>query len=180
MALTRINNQALSGLTLDRARFPSGSVLQMKQAMSNSRVTTSSTTFVDTGLFTGLTFDDALQANSKVLVQLQVAFGENDAGAWARTNDITIYEGSTNIGDNNNDALISGHAAHPGYSTSTDYQIHLGFGSILYTPSSTNPSYKVYWKTNSAFQRTLGGMQNTGQSDYSMGGTRLTIMEIAG
>ena len=178
MALTRINNQALTNVT--SAGLPSGTVLQVKQAISNSRVTTSSTSFVDTGLFTGVTFDNALQPNSKVLVQLQVAFGETDNGSWARTTDITIYEGSTNIGDNNNDALISGHAAHPGNSTATRYQIHQAFGSILYTPSSTNPSYKVYWKCNSAFTRTLGGMQSAEQTDYSMGGTRLTLMEIAG
>ena len=181
MALTKLNNQSLSAVTVAGIPIRSGSVLQVKQELSNTKSIKSSLTFVDTGLFTGMTFDNNLQANSKVFAIIEATIGEQNSTAWAQPCELTLYEGSSNIGNDANSGIVGSIAIVSGNSGNDTYGMERVYGSILYTPSSTNPSYKLYLRTTgvTAFNRTVGGSYNTGHADYIVGGTRITLMEIA-
>ncbi len=181
MALIRLNNQSLSAVSALPAGV-GGKVLQVKQALSNTRAVKSSVTFVDTELFAGITFDNNLQANSKVFATIEATIGEQNSGSWAKPCELTLYEGATNIGNDSHSGVVGSLAIVNGNSGNDTYGMERVYGSILYTPSSTNPSYKLYLKTvgTVAFNRTVGASYNTGTTDYTVGGTRITLMEIAG
>jgi len=171
MALTKItgNGLATSGL-------PAGSVLQVKQIVNNTKITKASTSFVDSGLFSGFTFDNNLQANSKVFATIEATIGEQNSASWAYPFVLTLYEGSTNIGTDANSGICGSLAVISGNNGNDIYGMERVYGSILYSPSSTNPSYKLYVKSVSGtFNRAVGGSIN-----INTGGTRITLMEIAG
>jgi hypothetical protein len=63
MALTRINNQALTNVT--SAGLPSGSVVQVKSTYNQTAKTTTSTAYVDTGMSLSIT---PTSASNKILV----------------------------------------------------------------------------------------------------------------
>ena len=177
MTLIRANNRTLTDVTA--AGLPSGTVLQVKQATATGEATKSDITWVDSGLFTGVTFDNALQSGSKVFCTIEATVSEAQAGAWAVPCCLTLYEGSTNIGDSTF-GIVAGHGVDE-HSANAQYTMERLYGSLLYTPTATNPSYKLYMRTNntSGFNRTIGSANNT-DSRYNVGGTRITLMEIAG
>jgi len=180
MALTKLNNQSLSAVTVAGIPIRAGSILQVKQALSNTKVIKSDTSFVDTGLFAGLTFDNNLQSNSKVFATIEATIGEQNANGWAVPCELTLYEGSSNIGNDGNSGLCGSIAVINGNNGNDIYGMERVYGSILYTPSSNNPSYKLYMKSaTNSFNRVVGGSYDTGQSSYIVGGTRITIMEVA-
>lgn len=75
MALTRINNQALSNVT--SAGLPSGTVLQVQSVHKSDTFSTSSTSFVDlTGMSVSIT---PKSTSSKILVISDIAIGINSA-----------------------------------------------------------------------------------------------------
>ena len=168
MALSKIKASTL----------PSGTVLQVKQATSNTRFASTSTSWVDTALFS-LSFDNALQSGSKVFCTIEATVGEEQAGAWAVPVCLTLYEDSTNIGDSTF-GIVAGHGVDE-YASQTQYAVERLYGSLLYTPTATNPTYKLYMRTNNTtgFNRTIGSPWST-DSRYNVGGTRITLMEIAG
>jgi len=176
MALTKLNNQSLSAVTAAGIPIRGGSVVQVKHAVNNTKITKTSTSFVDSGLFTGVTFDNNLQANSKVFATVEATIGEAQSSSWAYPFVLTLYEGSTNIGTDANGGLCGSIAVINGNNGNDIYGMERVYGSILYTPSSTNPSYKLYVKSVSGtFDRVVGGSVN-----IQAGGTRITLMEIAG
>lgn len=181
MGLIRLNNQSLTAVSALPAGV-GGKVLQVKQALSNTKAIKSSLTFVDTGLFAGVTFDNNLQANSKVFATIEATIGEQNASSWGKPCELTLYEGATNIGNDANSGIVGSVAFVTGFNANDTYGMERVYGSILYTPSSTNPSYKLYLKSAStvAFNRTVGASYNAGSTDYTVGGTRITLMEIAG
>ena len=158
----------------------SGKVLQVKQALSNVKATKSSASFVDSGLFTGVTFDSNLRSNSKVFATIEATIGEQNSGTWALPCELTLYEGSSNIGNNANSGICGSISVIYGNDGRDVYAMERVYGSILYSPSSTNPSYKLYIKSAvSAFNRVIGSSYSSGNSAYVTGGTRITLMEIS-
>ena len=157
-----------------------GKVLQVKQALSNAKAIKSSNTFVDSELFTGVTFDSNLQSNSKVFATIEATIGEENSGSWALPCELTLYEGSSNIGNNANSGICGSISVISGNSGQDVYAMERVYGSILYTPSTTNPSYKLYIKSAvTAFNRVVGSSYSSGNSAYVTGGTRITLMEIS-
>jgi len=176
MALTKLNNQSLAAVTAAGIPIRSGSVLQVKQIVNNTKIIKTSESFVDSGLFSGFTFDNNLQANSKVFATIEATIGEQGSPAWAYPFVLTLYEGSSNIGNDANSAICGSLGALNGNNENDIYGMERVYGSILYSPSSTNPSYKLYVKSVSGtFNRSVGGSIN-----INTGGTRITLMEIAG
>lgn len=168
-----------SGTTLDASAgltTPAGHVVQVKQASSNTRFNFTSTSFVDTSLFS-LSFDNNISATSKVLVQVEASIGEDQNSGWAQPCVLTIYESGTNIGDDYNDGIVSGHGVDANLNTS-QYTVERLSGSKFYTPSSTSPVYTLRVKSQGGISRTIGGPNNSGAA-YQTGGTRITIMEVA-
>jgi len=128
---------------LSKTNLPAGSVLQVKQITSTSIVSTTNTTWTDTGI--SWTFDNALQTNSKVLVHFSGTLGQPYAASWAKLAYVTIYEGATNRGDTTYG--IAGSAANLGGTSTLIYDVERMSGACLFTPSSTSPTIGLYFRT---------------------------------
>ena len=157
-----------------------GGIAQVKQFINNGEFTTSSNSFVNTGLITA-TFDNPIASGSKVLLQLETSISEDQNGAWARGHPVTVFEGSTNIGTDTFSAFRTLHAATGGYSGNSVYFNMMIYGSVLHTPSSTTPSYTIRMHSDSGggsgWNITMGSARSS-SSSYNWGGTRLTIYEV--
>lgn len=158
-----------------------GMILQTKSFTTSGTATTTSTSFVDTGLFAAQ-FDNALQANSQVFVIVHANIGQPYDGGWAKLNYITILDGSTDKGAASNlgiggGAPLGGSWAGTGYIQYDTTQIT---GTLQFTPSSNNPTIKLAYRshTNGVGLR-IGGNYNYGSSNYHTT-TKMTIQEIAG
>jgi hypothetical protein len=88
------NTQMASGAA--RANFGAGAVLQVVQATLSGSVSTSSASFVTTGLTASIT---PASATNKILVT--VSAGDLDSQAAGRQILATIYRNSTNLGNTN-------------------------------------------------------------------------------
>jgi len=162
-----------------RANFGAGAVLQVKQITSGSVVSTTNTSWTDTGI--AFAFDNALQSNSKVLVCLDVMMGQMYASSWAYLGYVTINEGGVNRGDASYG--IAGSAANLAGSALTggmQYDVERMGGSCLFTPSTTSPTVKLFFRCSDS---TLGIKLNSNWNDSSSAyRSQLTgfMMEIAG
>ena len=141
--------------------MPTGSVLQVVSSLFNSDVSTTSTSWTDTGHSLSIT---PSSTSSKILVQLSGGgLGTSNAGGW---NKIELYRDSTGLSGTSVglSTLVNFSDAH--------YSNHsLGF---LDSPSSTSAlTYKLYMKSNHS--------SNTAYYHWSdRGKVLLTAMEIAG
>jgi len=157
--------------------LPTGSVLQTIQGTSDSRYTLDSTdTWENTG-FVSLTFPNALQSGSKVLVRINVLIGETHDGNWTSRTAVTIFENSTNKGHATYGIVSSN--AHDNGSTNTQYKSESMSGELLFTPSVTNGTYTLYCKAPNSFERIIGGTHSNG-ANYPVGNTQVTLQEIKG
>ena len=158
-------------------------ILQTKTFVTESVATTTSNTFTDTGLFSAQ-FDTALQSSSKVLATVHCIIGQPYDGSWARLNYITIFDGSTNKSDSpsNPDTYgIGGNAPLGASWAGTGYiqhdSAHIS-GSVLFTPSSTNPTIKLAYKSHDSVNLSIGRHWAGGET-LAVSPTRLTIQEIS-
>lgn len=157
--------------------FPTGSVLQTIQGTSDARYTLDSTdTWENTG-FVSLTFPNALQSNSKVLVRINVLIGEAQDGGWSARTALTIFENSTNKGHATYGIVSS--SAHDNGSSNTQYKAESMTGELLFTPSVTNGTYTLYCKAPNSHARYIGGTANN-SSNSPKGNSQVTLQEIKG
>ena len=171
MALTKLNSASVI------ERLPVGSVLQTIQGTSNAKYTLDSIdTWENTG-FISLTFPNALQSNSKVLVRINVLLGETQDNGWAARTAVTIFENSTNKGHATYGIVSS--SAHDNGSTNTQYKAESMSGELLFTPSVTNGTYTLYCKAPNVHVRIIGGTLNS-DSNLPVGNTQVTLQEIKG
>ena len=181
MALTKLNYTGQGTVpiasipTITGAKMPVGSVLQTIQGSSDARYTLdAANTWENTG-FVSLTFPNALQSNSKVLVRINVLLGEIANGAWAQRTAVTIFENSTNKG--HVDYGIVSSSAHDNGGANTVYKAERMSGELLFTPSVTNGTYTLYCKAPSAYAKTIGGTADT-SANFPVGGSQVTLQEI--
>jgi hypothetical protein len=167
MALTKLNS----------ASMPTGTIIQTINQQVDSEAQKSSTSWEDTGLFS-MTFPNALQSNSKVLATIYATLGEVFSNNWGSATYLTIYENSSNVGS---DAygIVNGNAQMTGDSNYTQYECNRLVGQLLFTPSVTNGTYKLYVKSGLSYTKVIGGIANTA-STSPQGTTQLTLQEIAG
>jgi len=184
MALSKIIGSGIGTVTnqFGSSNMPSGVTLQTKTFQTETAATTTSNTFTDTGLFSAQ-FDTALQSGSKVLATVHCIIGQPYAGSWARMNFITIFDGSTNKGDSSTPDTygIGGNAPLGGSWAGSGYIQHDAAhisGSLLFTPSSTNPTIKIAYKTHDGVSLSIGRTWASGQPLY-LSPTRLIIQEIS-
>jgi len=181
MALTKLNYTGQGTIPIAKipnitgAKMPAGSVVQTIQGSSNARyVLNSANTWENTG-FVSLTFPNALQSNSKVLVRINVLLGEVGNSSWASRTAVTIFENSTNKG--HSDYGICSASAHAEGSVNTQHAVESMSGELLFTPSVTNGTYTLYCRAAIAFSKTIGGTANTAAT-YPVGNTKVTLQEI--
>ena len=165
MALTRINNQALTGITA--AGLPSGTVLQVKQASSTTKIILQSEIFEDV-LSISIT---PSATTSKFLINTFITGYVQTANGAA----IRIMRDATEIFDPNN--LNASNQHYYSYQGSTTMYPTYNI-SYLDTPSTTSSiTYKIQMCRYGA---------NTGNVWFNGGGTNrgstssFNVMEIAG
>ena len=162
-----------SGQTL----YAPGHVIQVINSNTNTEFQFSSAnTWVNTGLVS-MTFPNALQTGSKVLVRLYATLGEAHDNTWGSATCVTIFENSTNKGDAtwgiaNANAQMTGNVSY------TQYEGNRLVGEILFTPSVTNGTYALYALQKGSGTKVIGGVVNTDAS-VPQGATQVTLMEIA-
>ena len=180
MALTRINNQALTNVT--SAGLPSGTVLQVVHGELTSTVTKAPAT--------GVAVDSGLSAtiipssiNSKILVQYSIYLGQLVSyNAWAR-----IVRGSVEIGNATADGTyrpVANSVVNTFTSSASTNGIMCASNSYLDTPSTTSSTeYKIqvggYNSGNVYVNRSHNFIDNV-QGYDSLPISTITLMEIAG
>ena len=153
--------QAPSGYDLD---MPAGAILQVENyVLPTNNVTTTSQTYVDTGLADSIT---PTSTSSKILVTLSGG-GQYVGNSASVSQYVTIYRDSTNLGDSNYG--LSRFATAGG-----SWNIAPHSCSVLDSPSSTSSvRYQPY------FKRT-GSSATAYFSHTDRGKITLTLMEVAG
>ena len=164
-----------------------GAILQVAQAVSHSQFDTTSTTFTDTGLIT-LNFSNTLQSGSKVLASIDFTFGETYSGAWATPHWFTLFAGTSSANGSNVAHATYGMgganaiANTAGSSPSTNgarWDLQRFSARDLHTPPNTNPYYRLFVRTGNAGRSLHIGENGNGGTGYHVGGTYVTIMEVA-
>ena len=157
---TATNASNISSGTLGKARLPTGSVLQVVNATYSTSVSSSTNTFVDTGLTATIT---PTSATSKILVSV------SQNGLQKRTNTaaytkIIVLRGATVIGT----PVVTA-----GYTGNTDIN-HVASASGDYLDSPATTSATVY-KTQFRSEGNAASVQVQGDGEDST----ITLMEIA-
>tara|TARA_R100000329_G_scaffold10107_1_gene11451 strand:- start:440 stop:940 length:501 start_codon:yes stop_codon:yes gene_type:complete len=149
-------------------------ILQIKHAVTNTEYVSNSTSWVNTGLFS-LQFDNNIRSDSHVFAMIRLSYGEDVSNGWAVPVYWTLYENTDgNIADSNK-GMWGGECGMG--NNNTQYSQRSGSGYRIYNPSVTSPTFKLYQKTDYAFNRYVGRAGNAG-SDRSTGQTSIIIMEI--
>jgi hypothetical protein len=157
MAVSTIQNASLASGVPSSANMPVGSVLQVVGATYNTYVSTTSTSFTDTGLSASIT---PKFATSKIVIFISIN-GINGSGVPFTFN---ISNGSNtqilSVMDNN----LTGNA---GFSASA---------SVIDSPATTSScTYKVRYKANTAGTIYINNYITTNGNT----GSSITLMEIA-
>tara|TARA_B110000483_G_C17991518_1_gene463683 strand:+ start:212 stop:802 length:591 start_codon:yes stop_codon:yes gene_type:complete len=154
-----------------------GCSIQVINSNNNTKFSfTSSNTWVNTGLVS-LTFPNALQTGSKVLVRVYATLGEAHDNSWGSATAITIFENSVNKGDATY-GISNGNAQMTGNTSYTQYEGNRLSGELLFTPSVTNGTYTLYALQKGAGTKYIGGVGNN-DAAVPQGTTQVTLMEIA-
>ena len=134
MSLTKLNNQSLTAVT--SAGLPAGTVFQTVFAPTVrdfSRISTTSTTFVDGGLQVSIT---PTSTSSKILLM----FNGCAYASGAIWNLVTIYRGSTNLAGGTN-------ALNQKYVGSVNSWIPIGISHIDSPASTSEQTYKLMYRS---------------------------------
>lgn len=156
-------------------------ILQVKQVIADGEFSTTSTSFVNTSLFT-LSFDNALKASSKVLTKIELSFGESYSASWAQPHYFTLYQGTgSSVGSNISNAvrgMVGGNAIANAYDAANQYDIARISASNLHTPTNTTPHYRLFVRTINSNRTLYIGSAANSNANYNVGRTICTIMEV--
>jgi hypothetical protein len=149
-----------SGQSIPKAALPTGSVLQVVTATYVGSVTTSSTSYVTTGLAASIT---PASSSNKILIMM--ASGVMSSNTNIQMN-LTVYRGGTNLMTQGQGLIY------------TNTGVVQGFGSVLYydSPATTSSTtYTIYFKNtnNSAGNVTWNPSSASGDTT-----AQLVLMEI--
>ena len=173
----RANNASKITIPTGQTLYAPGHVIQVINSNTNTEFQFSSAnTWVNTGLVS-MTFPNALQTGSKVLVRIYATLGEAHDNTWGSATCVTIFENSTNKGDATW-GIANANAQMTGDTNYTQYEGNRLVGEILFTPSVTNGTYALYALQKGSGAKYIGGVANTGGS-VPQGATQVTLMEIA-
>ena len=154
-----------------------GMILQTINATTNTEFQfSSSNSWVDTGLFS-MTFPNTLQTGSKVLCTIYATLGEAYTSSWGSSTLLSIFENTTNKGDATY-GVVNGSSQMTGNTSYTQYEANRLVGSILFTPSVTNGTYKLYANQRGSGAKYIGSAANSATT-VPQGATQLTLQEIA-
>jgi len=145
------------------AGFPAGSVLQVVQNTYSTFTSTTSATYVDTGLTASIT---PSSASSKILV-LTFQFGRVFDLVGTPEGTVRIVRGATKLLEASYGAVQAGDTGTPVYFTQVNF-------SYLDSPATTSSvTYKTQFAVVSALEFNINGIGGTGYT------SSIILMEIA-
>lgn len=157
--------------------LPSGSnggIIQVVQAVKTNTASTTSTSFVDTGLTASIT--PSLNS-SKILVMVNMPIGAESAGARFLTN---LVRGSTDIfrGDASGSRQRCSWQSTRGSEVDQQWICSICFLDSPATTSSTN--YKMQWKTEGSSHEIYLNMnaRNHDSDTHGMTASSITLFEV--
>jgi len=163
MAISTIDNSGISAsAAISTSKLGTGAVLQVVNASTTTNVSTSSSSYVDTGLTATIT---PLFSTSKILVEVfQVGLQKSNTSAGTNMGLILQRNGSLI-------AVIEEEALYTG----TTLTLSIGASGITYLDSPATTSAVIY-KTQ------INSQQTTSTVGCQISGARstITLMEIAG
>lgn len=168
MALTRINNQALTNLTFEKARLPAGSVLQVVNATNATTVNQKgqTSTYAD-GVSVSIT---PTSSSSKILVQ-----GSMDTVLYATQRVDMTLRLLRNV--DSTDTTLETKTLHNLHGSGTYYPYESDNVPFFWldSPATTSEiTYKVQFRQGSSSGTVYSCHANT------LGTSIVTVMEIAG
>ncbi len=148
------------------ANAPSGSVIQVVSSTTSTRITTTSTAYVDTGLSVTIT---PTSASSKILVIATFSIGNGNPNYASFAN---LVRNSTQIAQR---------TAYQGGTSNTIYSALTGGMTILDEPATTSSTtYKIQYRAD-AGQASFSGPVDQGYgSGTATNQSSITVMEISG
>ena len=179
-----VDSDMLAASAVSSAKLPAGSIVQVAQAISHSQFNSNSTSFTNTGLIT-LNFSNTLQSGSKVLACIDLTFGESYSGNWGYPHYFTLFAGTSGAtGSNVAHATygMGGANAMAGAvdsSYGTQYDLSRFSARDFHTPPNTNPYYRLFVRTGINTRSVHIGENGNDGTIYEVGGTIVTIMEVA-
>ena len=159
MALTKLNNQSLVAVTAAGIPIRSGSVLQVVNGTTSTAVSSTSTTYADSGLTATIT---PSSTSSRILVSANIPDAHN--GATVSLLFLNLVRDSTQLIE---------FVRHGDHLSGVSLVSYGGSTSYLDSPATTSATtYKVQFRVH-----TNGGSQHVFLNNST--GT-ITLMEIAG
>jgi len=162
----------------DGGNSSSGRVVQVAQDISYSEDSGSETSFTNTGLI-DLQFANNVTSGNKVLLKLEFGMGEQYNNCWAQHGLFTVYCDTDGNVSGNSLGMCGGWVSG---SSTANSEMQYGYqrmsGSMLYTPSTTTPRYRMYRKRISCSWTMVVGSAYHSSTNYNSGSTILTAMEI--
>jgi len=193
MAITINGNGTIGGISAgglpdgtvtrdELAAAAKGSILQIAQDIDDAEASTSSTTFVDSGLILA-SFPNPIQSTSKVYATINLLFSESYSGSWAQPHYFTLFQGTdvadgANIGDATR-GMGGGNAVSNAVDSYNKYDMQNLTASLLHTPTNTNPYYRLFYRTLASNRSVFIGSAAEISVNYDVGRTIVTIMEVA-
>ena len=173
----RNSSASSDGITLSsdgKVAFPNtstGKILQVVSTYSTTHISTTSTSFVDSGISATIT---PSSSSSKILIQSTFNVG----ASTVQTVYFKLYNGSSEItaatnGNSSDGSAFTGGINHP---SGAQFDIDQVGHNFLYTSNTTSATtIKVYWRCD-------GGTAYINRYGYSTsvgGGSALTLYEVA-
>ena len=155
-------------------------ILQVVQSISDSEYSTNSTSFVNSGLITA-NFPNTLKSGSKVLATIELSQGESRF-LGNQPHYFTLFEGTSSTNGSNiahsTRGMVGSCAISMAGSGHQIYDQERVSATNLSTPSSTDPYYRLYVRTNDNTRYVTIGSAYNSNSLYNTGRTIVTLMEV--
>ena len=148
-----------------------GGITQIVSTYSTTAISTTSTSFVDSGISATIT---PSSASNKILIQSTLNLGSSDTQSLY----FKLYNGSSEItaATNSNASDEAAFLAALNHPSGAQFDIDTICHNFLYSPSTTSATtIKIYWRcdTGTAY------INRYGYSTAVGGGSALTLMEVS-
>ena len=171
------NDTSTFGGAIAANNVGAGNVLQVVQGTLTTPTTSTSTSYVDSGLTASIT---PSSTSSKILILISACLGKNDGGSGSFFT-ITKGDGTNLINPTSPGSRTVGFGRIEGFISSQYTVLPVNF-SLLHEPSSTSSqTYKLQYRVTTGGVVSINRMTTDGFSaDYFSGISTITLMEIAG
>ena len=172
-----VDTDTLAANAVTSAKLPAGSILQVVQGTFTSKTTTTSSTYVDTGLSVSIT---PTSSSSKVFIMTSFLFGQTRDPVLAQNNmkTFTLVRGSTDIAPGN--SRFFAHQDQASGNINWAEQTQICAINFLDSPSTTSATtYKLQMKTDFSGTEIYFNTRANGNGDHQ-GSSTIIAMEVAG